>query len=140
MNNAEKKVAAKFAAEGYKVENLEPGKIALHHDYDDASPEKQSEAAEVADKVALGRLRKGCPDLLVYKTTKLDSFDYRVDEVFFVEVKTSNDGLKTQQLEWLSRNTGDDASDFDCYVAVVDEGISFYEICLETQPGVVKEL
>lgn len=121
MNQAELEVKKHYGKQGYDVVDLNPT-VFLYNILED----KTALASELSEKIGRAKFYEGCPDFLVYDAVKKDDREWEVFEVFFVEVKSKNDSLSAQQIDWIANGS----IDAEIKLAVFDGDLSVYDIII----------
>ena len=121
MNRAELEVKKHFGKQGYDVVDLNPT-VFLYNLLDD----KTALASELSEEIGRAKFYEGCPDFLVYDAVKKADKEWEVFEVFFVEVKSANDSLSTEQIDWIAKGS----IDAEIKLAVFDEDLKIYDISI----------
>lgn len=130
MNEAERKVSDHLEEQGFEVVNISPP-VFLLDKFD--SWEDRHLASALSDEIGRSKFWNGAPDLIVYKFSR-DELDVEIDECFVVEVKSCNDSLRINQIDWFAR------VDVESYVAVVRDSVHFYKIEVEPESGFVEKV
>lgn len=99
-NNPEKTAKSIFEAQRYKVLNLEPGSLSNNIIKDEK--EIDGRVYKILENKIGENIKPGTPDLFCYET-KENATSAELKNYFYVEVKSKNDGLRPNQIEFLSK-------------------------------------